>query len=196
MKKRAKRMLVLAIMTALLGAAGLLPQLIGAGNLEPTAPPGPTMKTLDEIPPLWHQILPASERFVDVMDGEAVLDKETGLVWAKDANLALTSGFDENGRFDWLGAIHYCNDLEIADRKGWRLPNIEELSSLVDMSQSESPKVPPGVFYNVQTFKYWSSVEYESDSSNAWTVSMTNGNVNPYIKSYGYYAWPVRGGSH
>src|SRR5215203_5979222 len=33
------------------------------------------------IPPTWSQTLPVAERFVLVMGGVAVLDKETGLVW-------------------------------------------------------------------------------------------------------------------
>ena len=37
--------------------------------------------TLDNIPPNWSKKIPGPERFTVVMDGEAVLDKETGLVW-------------------------------------------------------------------------------------------------------------------
>jgi hypothetical protein len=30
---------------------------------------------------LWSQVLPASERFELIFDGEAALDTETGLIW-------------------------------------------------------------------------------------------------------------------
>ena len=83
--KKKKLMVVLVIFMAFIATALFLPNNLRCGSLEPTAPPGPTMKTLDEIPPTWSQILPASERFVLVMGDEAVLDKETGLVWAKNA---------------------------------------------------------------------------------------------------------------
>ena len=81
MKTRRTSAKALTLFIAIIAAALLVPGMVKAGSLEPTAPPGPTMKTLDEIPPTWSQKLPAAQRFVLVLDGAGVLDKETGLVW-------------------------------------------------------------------------------------------------------------------
>jgi hypothetical protein len=49
MKKQQKSMLVLAVMAVFMGTVLFLPGLISAGELEPSDPPGPTMKTLQDI---------------------------------------------------------------------------------------------------------------------------------------------------
>ena len=92
--------------------------------------------------PTWHQILPSAERFELVMGYNAggvmlypaVLDKETGLVWQRDT---------DNTPKTWFEAWVYCYQLTLGARKGWRLPTIEELSTLVDPSQS-NPALPLG----------------------------------------------------
>ena len=61
------------------------------------------------------------------LSDDLVLDKETGLVWARDANLL--------GSNDWLGSNTLCRELELGNRSGWRLPTVEEISSLVDPTQ-------------------------------------------------------------
>jgi len=137
--------------------------------------------------PTWHRKLPAAERFELVMGGDAVLDKETGLVWAKDANM--------DGSKEWQDAINFCANLSISDRKGWRLPEREELASLLDMSVSGSPKLPDGhPFTNVQSyFYYWCSTPYASNTAGwAWVVSMDNGYVGCDVKDSNLYVWPVR----
>lgn len=189
MTKQQKSILVLAIITVFVSAAFLLPKLIGAGELEPSAPPGPTMKTLDEIPPTWSQILPASERFVPVLNYEAVLDKETGLVWAANANIFETE--------TWSNAIYWCAALDLGGRKGWRLPTREELASLLDASETE-PALPLGYdsyFSNVQSYQYWSSTPYADWAERAWYVDMGTSAVSNTDKYRTYYVWPVRGGN-
>lgn len=176
------------VMLAFVAMGLLLPELISGGDLEPGAAPGPTMKTLDQIPPTWSQILPAAERFELVMGDEAVLDKETGLVWAKDVNLG--------GSKPWQAAVNYSRNLSLAGRKGWRLPTVEELASLVDPTQ-RNPAFPAGhPFLNVQPGSYWSSTSYEGDTNYAWYVYMDVGSVNYFSKTNAsYYVWPVRGGN-
>jgi Protein of unknown function (DUF1566) len=172
-----------------------------AGSLEPpkgavdvSGDPVSTMKTLDQIPPTWSQNLPANKRFEKVLTGTAILDKETGLVWAWNANL--------DGLMNWYDAMAYCHRVSIADRRGWRLPTIEELMSLVDGSRSD-PALPDGhPFTNVQFVDnypaqwdlYWTSTENESDVDNVWTVQLSHGTVHNIGKNNLLFVWPVRGG--
>jgi hypothetical protein len=80
--------------------------------------------------PSWDQTLPASTRFIVLsnMGGAAVLDRETGLVWEQSPTAPPTSP----NTFTWLEAQDHCNTLTVGNRKGWRLPTIQELASLVD----------------------------------------------------------------
>ena len=159
--------------------------------MEPTAPPGPTMKTLNEIPPTWSQTFDnASERFELVLWDQAVLDKETGLVWARNANIA-------NTFMPWDNAVRSCYNREIGERKGWRLPTIEELATLVD-PHSTNPALPPGFssfFDNVQNSCYFSITTNTYHPDIVWAIHMTDGSVIEETKSYNCYVWPVRGGS-
>jgi hypothetical protein len=117
------------------------------------------MKSLDEVPPTWSQLLDStdgdpqsgcdSSRFRCVMNGEAVLDRETGLVWTRVVNGSL--------RF-WVDALDYCSVDEMSGgRLGWRLPKLEELLSLQDRSQP-APRLPTGhPFVGVTLNAYWSA---------------------------------------
>ena len=173
--------LIIAILTAVL----FMPGMVKSGSLEPSAGPGPTMKTLDEIPPTWSQKLPAAQRFVLVLDDAAVLDKETGLVWEKSPDTT---------KRDWNTAINYCYNKTVGDRKGWRLPTVEELASLIDATQS-NPALPTGnAFLNVQSKYYWSSTTNTNDPGFAGLVSLLNGSVSSDLKTITYYVWPIRGG--
>ena len=93
-------------------------------KLNPSAAPGPTMRSLDQLVPSWDQALPAAERFKLVLGRDGVLDKETGLVWES----TFGSGFS----ISWRGVFDSCRKSERGDRMGWRLPTVEELLTLYD----------------------------------------------------------------
>jgi hypothetical protein len=115
---------------------------------------------------------------------DVVLDKETGLVWARDGNLG--------GQKIWQDAMDYSLDVTLGNRKGWRLPAIQELQSLVDPSQS-NPALPSGhPFTSVQSY-YWSSTP-DSDNERAYQMNSTDSSVVTELKTNDGYIWLVRGG--
>ena len=166
--------LIIAFITAML----FMPGMVKAGSLEPSAGPGPTMKTLDEIPPTWSQKLLTAQRFVIVLDGEAVLDKETGLVWEKSPDTTERT---------WVDAAAYCYNKTVGGRKGWRLPTVEELLSLTPL-----PSGHP--FLNIQPDGYWSSTTNAGLADAAWYVFPDAGSVTHHYKTDTNHVWPVRGG--
>jgi hypothetical protein len=131
-----------------------------------------------------------STRFKCVMGGEAVLDKQTGLTWARNADVA-------NGAKTWKDSVNFCQDLVIGNRKGWRLPTKEEFIAILDTSQSE-PALPDGhPFANTKgsVSIYWTGTTYEGNNESAWTVNIYQGRVSDNLKLFDSLIWPVLGGN-
>lgn len=96
---------------------------------------------------------------------EMVTDSKTGLVWQDDAAPASS----------WQGAINYCEALTLGGDNDWRLPNMNELTSIVDYTYSTSPAIS-NVFVNTVSNYYWSStahVAYPNDY--AWILQFGSG---------------------
>ena len=133
----------------------------------------------------WDQILPANERFELVMNNEAVLDRETGLVWERNTIDTIR---------DWPQAQSYCYKNNIGGRGGWRLPTIAELRTLVDTTQF-NPALPAGhLFTNTKSDGYWSSTNYADVSSYAWYIVFVSGGAFSKPKTHSYYVRAVRSG--
>ena len=171
-----------------------------AGSPNPLSPPilNEVLKKLDNIqgqldniPPAWSQKLPAEQRFVLVFDGEAVLDKETGLVWERFVNPTAVT-------FSWYDAFYICANLDLGGRKGWHLPSIEQLASLVDKSAPDgSPQLPPGHPFTIimqGLGGYWSATSYAVDSTSALIMGFNQGNVVIQNKNLLRQVWCVRSG--
>ncbi len=175
--------LVLGEMVLLAGMLLATPAL--AGDLNPPGAPAPTMKTLDQIPPTWDQILSVDQRFKLVMGGAAVLDKETGLVWEKS--------LDIGAQTSWGGAQGYCFEKTVGGRRGWRLPSSEELASMVDPASPDPMLLADGhPFLNVQGNFYWSATADAVNTDWAWSLYVGYPTNGPKISAY--FVWCVRGG--
>jgi len=110
-----------------------------------------------------------SPRFT--VNGDCVTDNLTGLMWAKNGNLA-------NGTKTWNAAVDYCNSLTLCGYDDWRLPNVNELESLVNGAESNTATwLNTQGFTNVQAGYYWSSTTYASNTGYAWYVNMYHGHV-------------------
>ena len=139
--------------------------------------------------PSWDQTLPAATRFIVLtnMNSAAVLDQETGLVWEQSQSTS---------PFVWLAASSHCMDSDTGGRKGWRLPTIQDLASLIDPTQS-SPALPSGHPFSNVFSPVWSATTDASDTNFAYRMSFFNGSVIRAEKSninVVFRAWCVRGG--
>jgi len=115
-------------------------------------------------------------------DTQIVTDNETGLQWQDNESVSKT----------WKSAIDYCENLTLGSYEDWRLPNINELTSLVDDSKS-NPSIDT-VFQYTASNLYWSSTTYARDSLNAWLVDFSNGYQYNVSKYYNFYVRCVRAG--
>ena len=142
------------------------------------------------IPPAWWHMLQTADRFPVVMNAAAVLDRETGLVWEKDA---LFGG----SNLDWFQAQAACYEKILGDRGGWRLPTMEEVMSLV--GGPGGIEVPPGSPFNVTLDHGWTITTEAGNPTNAWFFHFEAGFVttNPKTDTGTWTAqgaWCVRGG--
>jgi Protein of unknown function (DUF1566) len=151
--------------------------------------------------PSWDQTIRGSKRFVLVMPIEghgfqAVLDRETGLVWQRVPN--------EPRAYEWLAARTLCRFENTGGRQGWRLPSIEELSSLLDLSSptAVSPGLPTGHPFDLREGSpyFWSASVDDMNATFAYAVTFVGEqpSVVPgarvFPKEFKLRAWCVRGG--
>ncbi|MGB5159265.1 DUF1566 domain-containing protein [Desulfobacterium sp. N47] len=126
-----------------------------------------------------------SAAYADLVDNNdgTVTDTKTGLMWQQAGA----------GTMTWTAALTYCENLQLAGYSDWRLPNRNELQSLVDYSKY-NPAIDTVAFPGAMSSYYWSSTTSASYPAYAWLVSFYYGSVNHGHKSSSYYVRAVRGG--
>lgn len=123
-------------------------------------------------------------------DDDVVIDLATGLMWAADDEKA---GCDYPNLVSWYDAIDYANELTFAGCSDWRIPNIHELSSIIDFG-CNNPAIDKTFFPNTLSLFYWSSTDALGVADNWWLVNFEAGKKD-YKAHYGkYHIRCVRGG--
>jgi len=129
-------------------------------------------------------------RFTVDGSGNCITDKLTGLMWARNSDATTRT---------WQQALDFTSSLSLCGATDWRLPNVNELESLVNIEVSNQANFLNGQgFSGVQANGYWSSSIYagccSSSTPLAWAVFMLAGDVGPVDRSASRYVLPVRSG--
>jgi PKD repeat protein len=114
------------------------------------------------------QLQDTSERF-EINVENTVTDNLTGLMWQRSDRSPLS----------WRDALYYCEGLNLSGHNDWRLPNINELVSIVDYGLIY-PAIDTYYFPNTSTSdEYWSSTSLYGVGSMwvswAWVVDYDMG---------------------
>lgn len=134
-----------------------------------------------------------NDRFSSNGDG-TVTHLETGLVWMRCSLGQVWTGSDCSGSADaytWQAALQESEQIAFAGHTDWRLPNKNELSSIVEercWRPSINAEIFPSTPSGSSSGKFWTSspdiserTSLEHDS--AFNVSFVFGNLSTVIKS-------------
>ena len=132
------------------------------------------------------------------------------VTWLQDANYAKTSGYDADGRMNWVQANAWAGSLNIDGVTGWRLPGgtmvagstqtasemgnlfFNVLGGTAGSSITATHNDDYNLFKNVQSNLYWSGVQF--GSSRAWYFNFGNGYQVDNVKGVNLFGWAVRSG--
>lgn len=131
----------------------------------------------------------ASADFTDHADGTVTHDL-TGLTWMR---CSLGQSWDPDGgtctgianEYSWLAAFAAASELNAtggyAGQTDWRLPNKNELASIVE-ERCWSPAVNQAIFPATPSQSFWSSSTYQENDEAAWMVSFDFGEIAFVLK--------------
>jgi len=119
-----------------------------------------------------------------LMGNSSKQDDKTGLIWQDNKEVGDSSlNYDE--------AKTYCQDLKVDGFTDWRLPTLREVYTIVDLRRNR-PALKNG-FEIRDDGRYWTATPFIKDpKKEAWYISMSYGEAEPYNKSRVYHVRCVR----
>jgi len=135
----------------------------------------------------------ADTKFILNGDGTAS-DNTTGLMWMR---CSLGQEWDGNtcsgtaAILSWSDALKAAAGNEFSGYADWRLPNKNELESIVE-NRCFSPSINAVIFPATPPAFFWSSSPYAAISEGAWSVDFGYGTVIASVKSGSIHVRLVR----
>lgn len=136
-----------------------------------------------------------------------VTDSLTGLSWQKNdpVNKPNNAGLPQPILHNWIQARDYCNGLTYAGQTDWRLPDMYELTSLLNFGRSNPASDFPGIPSTpasgnpfdsmVPSTTFWSSSPDVYYTNEAWLVGFDDGQIGAFPAETTAAAKCVRGGT-
>ncbi|ETR68537.1 MAG: hypothetical protein OMM_10421, partial [Candidatus Magnetoglobus multicellularis str. Araruama] len=109
-----------------------------------------------------------------IVSNELGIDTCTGLMWQRGSS---------SSKMTWQSALEYTESLSISGYNDWRLPTIQELSSIADYST-----------YGNSSEYFWSSTTHSTYTSNALAFKYENVYIRNWHKEGLHNVRTVRGG--
>ncbi|WP_158967575.1 DUF1566 domain-containing protein [Paraglaciecola sp. L3A3] len=116
-----------------------------------------------------------AQEFLDNGDG-TVTDQILGLTWMR-CSLGQTWESEtctgDASELTWQQALQTAHGYKYADKLGWRVPNVKELSSLTER-KCVRPAINEIFFPNTPSDDFWSSTPSVIDPQRSWVVAFFN----------------------
>jgi hypothetical protein len=119
----------------------------------------------------------AAERYVPQGAGSEILDTQTQLIWQRCAVGMVWSSGICMGSATMLShqvSLATAKTLAASSGKGWRVPSIRELNSIVNYTAS-NPAIDGTAFPTTPSLYFWASSPYQYNTAFVWCVDFNYG---------------------
>jgi hypothetical protein len=127
-------------------------------------------------------------------DASDILHIPTGLVFMRCAIGQTWQDGDCTGQataYTWQEALELSVGYDFNDSKNWRLPNVKELSVIIERSCT-SPSINTTAFPQTLDGDFWTSTPSVLDRQRAWVIGFSNGTSSLRAKDRSIYVRLVR----
>ena len=106
-------------------------------------------------------------------NGNTISHGSTELMWQKE---------DDDIEKDWGSALSYCEDLNLGGYSDWRLPDVNELQTIIEYGKYQ-PAIDSNYFPGTNSSYYWSSTTHTRLRSQASFIDFGYGYLQEFHKT-------------